>query len=353
MSVGYAIVRVDNRVEKPLSSEYDYAKAKPKLEKAVTDRRIRGILKREADSIEQDLHIRFFDDGVQEALSWWQRSAEPFPGTQERALLPDSVGRTPIMEYDGGRWDVKEFLLRADLMRRKDRRKVYSSGSIKDVAVGLAVREILLHRALEAGVASDQEVAGQIAKARHDYVLNRWRSSVVDGVGFNERGDVDTLRQYFEQNKDLFALRPMVNAAEILVRTHAEAATIARRVRAGENFGRLAKKYSLRRSTAEHEGELGFATQEMFGPIGPKIFAAGKGAIVGPEHVDPVYGVFKILEKLPGRQRTFDEAREDCERALLPARRERVFRAAIDNLRSHGRVSIDMTALGNIQPPPM
>jgi parvulin-like peptidyl-prolyl isomerase len=296
------------------------------------------------------LQIRFFDDGVQMALAWWQRSDGLSPGAEERTALLDSVGRAPLMEYGGGTWNVKDFLLRADLMRRKDRQKVYSSESIKDVAVGLAVREILLDRAKAAGMASDHGVGEQVAKARNDYLLNRWRSSVVDSVGFRAAGDVDTLRQYFENNKDLFALRPMVNAAEILVRTHAEASSIARRVQSGENFGRLAKRYSLRRSTAEHEGELGFATQEMYGPIGPKIFAAKKDAVVGPEHVDPVFGVFKILERHPGRLRTFDEAQEDCMRALLPARRERVFRKAIDALRSQGRVSIDMTALGNIQP---
>jgi parvulin-like peptidyl-prolyl isomerase len=352
LRIGYAVLRVDKRVEKPLSSEYDYAKAKPKLEKAIRERKTLLILRRDNDGIVKELSPEFDDRGVEAAHRAWVLGNAWTPSVIETMQLPDSLARLPMMRFRGGAWTVAEFLKKADLMRTRDRRKTRSTADLKEAAVGLATRDVLLEHARSAGLIHDARVQAQVQRVRDDYMLRRWRSSVLDTLGPTVRWNEDTLRSYYEGHKDVFHFQPMVNVAEIIVKTEAEAAALARRARAGSDFAALARQNSMRRWSAERGGELGFGTRALFGNFGEKFFKGKIGQILGPEPVEPFYAVFKILGAKPGRPKTYDESRDEIISTLLPVRQDRALRGAIESLRASGRIRIDMQELGNIVPPP-
>jgi len=65
-----------------------------------------------------------------------------------------------------------------------------------------------------------------------------------------------------------------------------------------EKFSDLAAKHSMRLSTAKKGGEIGWGTRATFGNLSEKFFAANPGDIVGPEFVDPYWGVFKSSARM-------------------------------------------------------
>ena len=345
LKIGYAIIRVDKRVVKPLSSEYDYAKAKPSLEETIRHRKVASLLARETDRIGEEIAPRFQDPGLNAAARFWSGGGLWNRDVTEFPSAPDSIRSLPLVVFKGGSWTVGQFLAGALDLRRKDRLKIRSSDAIKDAVTGLLTRGVLLDRARRAGLESNEQVQEQVRYVRDDFLLRRWRTSILDSLGNNAHWDEDSLRARYASDKNQYMVPPTVNVAEIVVAQERDAAGLARRVRNGENFAALARHYSVRRWSAEKGGELGFAPKEAFGNLAEKFFKASPGTIIGPERIENFTAIFTVLAKRGGRPKTYEESRPDIIAALLPKREETALANALTSLRTRGNVRVDMEAL--------
>jgi parvulin-like peptidyl-prolyl isomerase len=350
LRIGYAIVKVENRVEQPLASELDYANAREKLGKAVEDKKVIRLVMNAAEEIGKDLAPVFNEEAVELVFKNWSYAMnEPqHPASFEHpSALPENSSSMTLVSFHGKSWTVGEFLGRLEKTTAKQRKRVKSSADVKDVAIGLATREILLDRARSAGLENDPGVQLQARKAKDAYLLKRWAGSVQDTVG--QRGwDEKLMRRIYEENKIQYAYPPEFNVAEILVRTKTEAEAMLRQLKKGADFAALARKNSVRLWAAKRGGELGFGTKAKYGVLGEKFFAARLGEVVGPEWVDPYFGLFKILERQEGRPMTFKEAKDQISESLTFSTKQEVFKKAVENLRASLSLNINNENLANV-----
>jgi parvulin-like peptidyl-prolyl isomerase len=351
LEIGFAIIRVDARVETPLKSEYDYAKAKQKLHNAIYERKVKEILERKGEGIRATLDARFDSTGLASAFRYWTTSSAAPAQARESDIPPEPVRALPLLKFRGGTWTVGEFLDRAEFMRSRDRRKIRTPEDIRSVALGLATRDVLFNEAAARGVEKDPRVQKQVDRVREEYLMKRWRSSVLDSVGRSARWDEDSLTSVFANNRELYQVPPMRNVAQIVLNDSLLAARVLARLNAGANFSRMAHQYSLVRQSAERGGVLGFASREMFGRLGPLIFDTPPGKVIGPVAVDPFWALLKVVATAPGRPKTYNEAREDIVTSLLPARQEKSLRAALGALQKRGNLRIDQQALAAVVVP--
>ncbi len=347
LQVGYAIVKPESRSVQPLVSEYDYAKVRQKLADRIQEKKIDHLVRKAADEIVQALSATFNEEAVNKVFTHWNLVVRDELSQTEPRSLPQDISAMNFMHSTRGTWTVSDFLQRVEWTTDKQRRRVHSQEDVKEYALGLATREVLLERARALGLEKDSAVQAQIANVRERYLLRRWAEAVQETVG---RGgwDAHLLDSVYEANKAHLAFPPEVNVAEILVRTEEEARTIRAQLSAGANFGELARKRSIRLWAAKRGGELGFGTKATFGAMGEKFFAAAVGEILGPERVEPYWAVFKILEHRPGRAKSFAEARDEITTALLQHRKQQVFRLAVAQLRSRASVTVNTDVLANI-----
>jgi parvulin-like peptidyl-prolyl isomerase len=347
---GYAIIKVEQRVQTPLVSEIDFAKQKPKLEEAIRERKMRQLIAATTDRISRDLDPKFNDSAVEEVSRLWselfREGTDASSMERAKQLAPD-VAAMPMVQFRGQRWTVGDFVQMATRTSDKQRRSVKTEDDVKDVAVGLAVRQVLLARAKESGLERDLRVRDQVSRVREDFLLRRWATAVQDTAGQSGWND-DGLRKVFSENKEQFAVPMLVDVAEIITRSPANAKAALMQVRKGVEFADVARKMSVRSWSARQGGELGYGSLQQYGIMGKKFFEAKVGEVIGPEALPPYFGVFKILGKKAGRERTFEEARDDVIRQVLPGRKKEAFAGAVDVLRAHARVSIDMQELGNV-----
>lgn len=349
LNIGYAIVKVESRVVQPLVSEHDYAKVKQKLADRIQERKIAQLVRSEAENVSKSLVPVFNEQAVTELFKNWGILAGRVEADFEADVtMPSDISTMKLMEFSRGTWTIRDFVERADWTTESQRRRVKSPDDVKDIALGLATREVLIEKARSKGLEDDSAVVAQVTRLRERYVLRRWGNSVHDTVG-NSGWAQALLDSMFEANKEHYAYPPEVNVAEILVRTEEEAAKLKRRAQRGEDFGELARKHSIRLWAAKQGGELGFGQQASFGPMGDVFFAARVGEIIGPGRVDPYWGVFKIVGRREGRRKTFEEARPDIIAALLPARKQRASATAIAGLRSRAAVAIHEETLARIE----
>lgn len=347
LRIGYAIVKPESRVVQPLASASDYRMVLQKLADRVQEKKIDRLIRKAADEIVTSLAPRFNEQAVHQVFEHWNilvRNAMP---EREQHALPQDLSTMMFMQTRRGIWSVGDFIARVEWTTEKQRRRVHSAEDVKEVAIGLAAREIMLERARAMGLENDPTVRAQVANVRQRFLLRRWVDTVQDSVG-KSGWDARLLDSVYQANKQHYAFPPEVNVAEILVRTKEEATALRRRLDRGADFASLARAHSIRLWAAKRGGELGFGTQATFGPMGERFMKASVGELIGPERIDPYWAVFKIVEKKPGRLKSFAEAREDVIAGLLPQRKIEAVRSALGSLRSRASITIDTATLETI-----
>jgi len=346
IAIGYALVKVERRLTQPLASQYDYVKARLVLERAILDRKVKKTVAAASDGVADGLHPAFDDSVVGQVFERWESlRVDAVPNeTSATDPFPADLRSATMVRFASGAWTVDEFLARADWTTEKQRHRVKNVEDVKSVAVGLAVRDKLLERAVEEGLESDSGVVRQRTRMEQEFRLRYWASTVQDTVGRGGWPDSILMREYTARRAEM-TVPPEVNVAEILVRAEDEARGLLRKLRAGASFSDLARKHSIRLHAAAQGGELGWGTSSTFGPLGEKFLKARVGAVLGPEFVDPYHGVFKILAHREGRPLSFEEARVRLAEDIAEARKKELLRTAVFNLRDGASITTDTKVL--------
>ncbi len=347
LKAGFGIIQVLDKVTDPLPSEMDYAKAKDKLERAIIEKKTLRLITENGHTTARNLNAQFNEPAVAGVLSNWKFILDEPKSMEQQVSFKDTLKDLRFVQFKDAAWTVEDFLDRASKTTRKQRRRVKDAASLKDFTKGLAVREVLLENARNQNFADETETKSQVRKMREMYLLKRWVSSVHDTVGQHGWDEAAMREQYLKFRKE-FASPPEVNVAEILLHTKREAEAVLNQLKRGADFTELAKKLSLRRSTAKKGGEIGWGTKSTFGNLGDKFLAANPGAILGPEFVDPYYGVFKILARQEGKTKSFEESKEQIAAMLASAKKLQLFEQAVNELRSRSKVTVNNDKLANI-----
>jgi peptidyl-prolyl cis-trans isomerase D len=129
------------------------------------------------------------------------------------------------------------------------------------------------------------------------------------------------IRTYYESHANDFPVSERIHAAHILVKLErdakpeADAAAkkkaqeLAARLRKGEDFSELAKKYSEDPGSKERGGDLAaFVRGAMVKPFEDAAFSMAPGQISEPVKSPFGYHVIKVIEKLPPGKETLEEA---------------------------------------------
>jgi len=346
VGTGYGILKVETRVEQPLTSAYDYAKIKEKLRDTIVHRKTGRLLSEESRRFAQDASTGFNDAVLGKLFQHWNElTSQRFPESEDGRL--EDISSLHLVTFKTGAWTVGDVVQRMERTSQSQRGRVKDVDDLKDLVTGLIVREELLSRALDADLEDDPQVTAQISAASYAFRLKAWKQMIQDSLE-KQSWDDAILRKEYDEHRATHAWPPKVNVSEILVRTSEEASEVVHLLKSGREFASLARKRSIRLWAAAEGGELGFGTRSDFGILGEKFFGGKVGETIGPEFVDPYYGVFRILAYKEGRSKTFEEAREEIVRSLEGTRNMEAFKNGITALRTAADIQVDIEALANI-----
>lgn len=126
---------------------------------------------------------------------------------------------------------------------------------------------------------------------KKDLMISKVKENLTQDVQITD----EELASYYGSHISLFQ---RVKASHILLDTEEEAQKILERVKAGEDFGSLAKEFSKDTGTAENNGDLGyFRHGEMVEPFEQAAFALKPGEISGLVKSDYGYHIIKVEDK--------------------------------------------------------
>ena len=184
--------------------------------------------------------------------------------------------------------------------------------------------------AREAKLADDAEFKRRIAYQTdrmlfEDYNAAQAKKSVTD----------ETMRALYTDTVKNLKPETEIRASHILVETEDQAKDIENRLKAGEDFAKLATELSKDPGSGKQGGDLGFFTKDRMVPeFSTAAFALAIGEVSEPVKSQFGYHVIKLTEKREKPIPTFEEVKDQIEQFMF----RRVQQETIQNLRTAGKV---------------
>lgn len=152
------------------------------------------------------------------------------------------------------------------------------------------------------GLNADHEAKIRLAAAR-ERILGNIRVE----RHLRETVNETSIRKVYEEQSKLAALGDELRARHILVEENSKAEDILKKIQAGEDFGDLAKTYSIDAGSANRGGDLGYFTQDMLNAdfSGPA-FKAATGDLIGPLKSEFGWHIAEVLDRRPAAQPNFE-----------------------------------------------
>lgn len=231
--------------------------------------------------------------------------------------------------------DLLEFYIEDGLFQPERLDSAQVASTLEDV---LLPEALFYLAALERGLDQDSSLVAWFAVKERSMLIDALKKQAVE-----ERMDLSgaAQRRYFETHKDHFRLKAEIRSVEILVNTYEEAEALLRRIKAGEDMQQLAIDKSKRWQAAKSKGLLHLHPTDKvrYGALYTAADSASVGQLCGPLEIVKAdvgktqYSIFKVLEKLPSRPQTFEQAARRVHYWLSQQEEKRLFSALFQDLR--------------------
>lgn len=215
----------------------------------------------------------------------------------------------------------------------------------KEMLETMIIRELIVQEAAKEGIENTPAVKEKLEELKKRLVVEAYLKKKVE-----EQAKVsdEELKKSYEQNKDKFKTGAQVKASHILVKSEKEARDLLAKIKAGENFEELAKKYSTD-GAATKGGDLGwFSKGSMIPEFEKVVFAMKENQISDVVKTKFGFHVIKLTGTRPAGERSFDEVKEQIKASLLPAKQQEVFQKLKDDLKKSGKYSIKEDVLKSL-----
>ena len=188
------------------------------------------------------------------------------------------------------------------------------------------------------------------ADARADMAVDKL---IGDSIASKVVVKPEDIQAFYQANQDHFKQGDRVRASHILITVpqnadaptkaaaKAKAEDLLKQIKAGKDFGELAKANSQDPGSAPNGGDLGYFQQgEMVGPFNDVAFSLKPGAVSDVVETQFGYHIIKVVDKQAGGVVPFDQAKGQIQQYLEQQSRQKETESFVAGLRSKGKVEI-------------
>jgi parvulin-like peptidyl-prolyl isomerase len=225
---------------------------------------------------------------------------------KEMPELKKGEGKLVLFTMEDTPWTLSQFL--SAMVSERDQAEIRTIEDLRLYARRLfALKVLLSRRATELGLDETERVKKGVERTLRQALMDRLRQVEVD-----ERIDPsdEDLRSHYEQHRDQFATNERISIQEILVDTRDMAEKLLAEIEQGGDMDELARRYTQRSSRVRRAGgRVQLMRPDKYGSVGWEAKNAKEGDIVGPVKSTQGYSIFKVLDIVPARQLSFEEAK--------------------------------------------
>lgn len=333
---GYSIIKLEDRVSHPLLTETEFIQKKSHLERALKIKKKKTSERDYLNKIYNRKKTTFNDENIKElflSLTETQLSS-----IENRKLKTSSL---LCAKYEGKSYTQSEILKRINELPIYHKEKIISFDKLTSAIEGFIVQDKLLGIAKSKGY-DTLPVVKDAYKNLNEYILLKYKKNEIA-----DRTEIpdSLIHNYYKENLHLFSSEDELNVQEIIVTDKSLADSIRLLLDNGGEFGILAKQYSIRKWSAENNGVMGYAPLSRFGMLKEKFWNSPISEIIGPIAIGNIYGLFKVLDRKPGKPKDFNVTKDQVAQALKLEQRNKIIMDYIENLWKKVNIQVDESTL--------
>ncbi len=224
--------------------------------------------------------------------------------------------------------------------------------SRKRILQDLVMNTILSKQAKESGFDKNEEIQKQLEYVKNTFIAKKYMDDILfKGV---EIDDI-AAKSYYENNKKNFTMPERVRAKHILIKVRKDASKdeidekktkikgLLEKIKGGEKFEDLARKFSEDVKTKMKGGDLGFFPKGRMAPEFDKaVFSLNKGEVSDPVKTKFGFHIIKVEDKKPASIIPFDKIKQRVKSKALRERKEKKTSEFMDkNFKDKGGIIYD------------
>ncbi len=210
----------------------------------------------------------------------------------------------------------------------------------------LIKKELLYQEALKKGLDKDPEFLKKVEDFKKITLISQLLEKEIETKAKVTEKDA---KDYYEKHKAELASVSQIRASHILVKTEAEANKILERLKKGEDFAALAKKYSIDTGTAKNGGDLGyFSAGQMAPEIEQAAIKLKPGEVGGPVKTKFGYDIIKVVDKKMGKPLEFEKIKNAIMQRISSEKQKEVFDSYVEKLKKSFKVEVNKDAVAKL-----
>jgi parvulin-like peptidyl-prolyl isomerase len=222
--------------------------------------------------------------------------------------------------------------------KKKLQKQEVTAEEKKRLLKNIIIRQLILQQPSSQALRSEEKFIEKVKEYENKLIITYFLGK---HVGSKLKVTEEELNKFYQDNRDNFKTDQKVAARVILLKTEVDAEKVLTRIRRGEDFGQLAKEFSLDLPTAEKGGSMGIVEKKkVFPEIGEVLFSLKAGEISEVVKTKYGYNVFMVDEILPPDIKPFEEAREDIKKSIVRDREGKAFDEMTKKLEKGAQIKI-------------
>lgn len=291
---GYSIIKVEDKVRKPILTENEYLSKKNHLAQVIRMRKMKPSERAYLKSIINSDKIKFNDKSVGNILSDLNFSK---PSELKNTSEPSVV----CASYEGKKYsqfDIENQLSELPLFQRN---RIKDASNLEAVIKGLILQDTLYSIAVSKGYDTSKTVTDTYKKMLTDLFM---RYKTVEIMKKAQVPD-SVVYQYYKENIKNFMSPKEISVEELIVDNRKTADSLKSLAENGADFEQLVGKFSLKRNISEQENSV-YTELDQYGDLKDTLWNSSTGNITGPFGIGNYYVLFKIMGKKDGSPLDFN-----------------------------------------------
>ena len=287
---GYSIIKLEDKKTKPILTEHEFELKKKQIVRSVKINLKKSATEKYINSVMNLSAIKFNKKCLQIIFEKYQTDS-----LKKIKITEKKYSSKKCVFYKNKKYSSEWILSKLGELPAFQSKKITSLTKLRAIIKGIILQDKLLKIAHNKGYDKSPAVLYVFEKQKALLFMNYKKLYVLKNLKLPDT----TIYKYYSNHKSFFSTHNKLNVQEIIVKNKTIADSLFQLLTKKYNFGNLAKRFSIRKSTAKKNGVVSFVSLEKFGKLKEKFWSLKVNELFGPVEMNGYYGIFKILGKKP------------------------------------------------------
>lgn len=336
---GFSIIKLTDRVIRPLITEYEFNQNKERLSSYVRNKK---------EELARRNHLENFNSSVIFDHEIFDKLYSLISDNYEQLLNKNLEFITQldinanVLKYESFVFSTKQLqeeLLSSTLGMLNTIKDEYT---FRNFLVGVAYRSFMVNEALRLGIDKQKEVKSSIEETYLHYLEKLAAQELASSIHNTE----EELYAYYLDKKNDFYQSAEIRVQRLALLGEETANKIHEELSSGADFTTYVIEHTLINDDLFTKGDLGFIPVDDFGFNSDEVSSIEIGGLTEPIlYTANEYHIYKILDKKEARKLTFDEAKQRVDGFLLRQKLQRKRTETINAVKNKHNAVVDIEKL--------